>query len=278
MNEPANFGTNEQRPWNCRRSGGPGASPAPPPLPSRSFPQPTAPDPCLPTRLSDKTLCMVARQGEERELRHYDVHNLYGWSETKPTLEALQAATGKRGFVVTPVDVPEQRQVGGALAGGQRANWNHLGDSITGEGEGEEREKGEGREEEDVAGIHLFGIPTLVADICGFSTTQETECWNSTCSEYPTLVRIFADSSTTQKRDCERWMELGAFYPTAGATTPWRERPCMLGMMDPGLWPSVAASSRKALRIRYTLLPYLYTLHFLAATTGSTVVRPLFFE
>ena len=33
-----------------------------------------------------------------------------------------------------------------------------------------------------------------------------------------------------------------------------------------------------ALRIRYTLLPYYYTLFYKSHTTGSTVIRPLFHE
>ncbi len=37
--------------------------------------------------INTKTICMSAVQGEQGELRHYDVHSLYGWSETKPTLE-----------------------------------------------------------------------------------------------------------------------------------------------------------------------------------------------
>ena len=35
--------------------------------------------------LSDKTVCMIAEQNDG-SLRHYDVHNLYGWSQTEPTL------------------------------------------------------------------------------------------------------------------------------------------------------------------------------------------------
>ena len=38
-------------------------------------------------RISDKTICMVATQGNNAEYRHYDVHSLYGWSQTQPTLE-----------------------------------------------------------------------------------------------------------------------------------------------------------------------------------------------
>ena len=38
------------------------------------------------------------------------------------------------------------------------------------------------------------------------------------------------------------------------------------------------ATSKEALRVRYLLLPYLYTLHYESFETGSTVARPLFFE
>lgn len=52
-------------------------------------------------KLSDKTLCMTAVQGEHGEYIHFDVHNLYGLSESKPTLEAAKKVTGTRGFVIT---------------------------------------------------------------------------------------------------------------------------------------------------------------------------------
>lgn len=32
-------------------------------------------------------MCMSAVQGDQGQYSHYDVHSLYGWSETKPTYE-----------------------------------------------------------------------------------------------------------------------------------------------------------------------------------------------
>lgn len=53
----------------------------------------------------------------------------------------------------------------------------------------------------------------------------------------------------------------------------------VLQRQDPVIWgPEFAKASRDVLNIRYTLLPYLYTLMFEAHTTGSTVVRPLLHE
>ena len=47
---------------------------------------------------------------------------------------------------------------------------------------------------------------------------------------------------------------------------------------EPFRWESVASASRTAMNIRYTLLPYMYTLFHQAHTTGSTVMRALAWE
>ncbi len=75
-------------------------------------------------------------------------------------------------------------------------------------------------------------------------------------------------------------MALGSFYPfsrnhnTKGAPS-----------QEPFVWESVAAISRKYLGIRYSLLPYYYTLYYKAHRSvdqsnppSATVLRPLFFE
>ena len=56
-------------------------------------------------------------------------------------------------------------------------------------------------------------------------------------------------------------------------------------LKEPYRWPSVTAISKKVLGIRYSLLPYYYTLFYKAHrivdsanSPAATVVRPLFFE
>lgn len=44
------------------------------------------------------------------------------------------------------------------------------------------------------------------------------------------------------------------------------------------MWASVIEASKKAMTIRYSLLPYMYSLFYLAHTTGSTVMRALSWE
>ncbi|CAJ0608575.1 unnamed protein product [Cylicocyclus nassatus] len=96
--------------------------------------------------------------------------------------------------------------------------------------------------------FNMFGIPYVGSDICGFNGESNEEL-------------------------CLRWQQMGAFHSfmrnhnTEGASP-----------QDPARWPSVTAAAIKANLFRYSYLPYLFSLHFIASMNGGTVVRPLFYE
>jgi alpha-glucosidase len=71
-----------------------------------------------------------------------------------------------------------------------------------------------------------------------------------------------------------RWMQVGAvspFFRTHCSRDGNRQEPWCFG-------PEVEATSRAAIRERYALLPYLYSLAFEASQTGAPILRPLLWE
>ncbi|KAG9473611.1 hypothetical protein GDO78_004094, partial [Eleutherodactylus coqui] len=97
--------------------------------------------------------------------------------------------------------------------------------------------------------FNMYGVPLVGADICGFvgDTTEEL---------------------------CVRWSQLGAFYPFMRNHNDHDSRP-----QEPYVFSKESqASIRNALHIRYSLLPYLYTLFHKAHTSGETVARAMFLE
>ncbi|EDV27381.1 uncharacterized protein TRIADDRAFT_21692, partial [Trichoplax adhaerens] len=104
-----------------------------------------------------------------------------------------------------------------------------------------------------VLNFQLFGIPMIGSDICGFNGDSNEEL-------------------------CARWMELGAFYPFARNHNTKGAKP-----QEPYTWKSVASISSQVLSLRYSLLPYYYTLFYQVTTANAehrtgVVLEPLFFE
>jgi len=96
--------------------------------------------------------------------------------------------------------------------------------------------------------FNFFGIPMIGADICGFNGPSNEEL-------------------------CARWIEVGAF-------SPFSRNHNALGQPDQELylWDSVTEASKRALGMRYRMLPYMYSLFHKSHTKGSTVMRPLWFN
>ncbi|KAK4193285.1 family 31 putative glycoside hydrolase [Podospora australis] len=94
----------------------------------------------------------------------------------------------------------------------------------------------------------IFGIPMFGVDTCGFAGNSNYEL-------------------------CSRWMQLSAFFP-------FYRNHNVLGAIsqEPYVWSSVIDATKTAMNIRYSILPYMYTLMQQASLTGSTVMRALAWE
>ncbi|XP_067246031.1 sucrase-isomaltase, intestinal [Chanodichthys erythropterus] len=123
--------------------------------------------------LNHKTLCMNSQQilADGTPVKHYDVHNLYGWSHTEPTYNALLSTTGKRGVVITRSTYPSSGRWAGHWLGDNYSAWDQLLKSIIGMME-----------------FSIFGISYTGADICGFFNPAEYEMclrWMQLGAFYP---------------------------------------------------------------------------------------------
>ncbi|MBE0465634.1 MAG: alpha-glucosidase [Candidatus Desulforudis sp.] len=97
--------------------------------------------------------------------------------------------------------------------------------------------------------LGLSGQPVTGPDIGGFRGTPSPELY-------------------------ERWILQGALYPYCRTHTS-------RGTGDQEPWSfgeKVEASARRAIKLRYRLVPYLYSLAYEAAQTGQPIMRPIFFH
>uniref|UniRef100_A0A914ECA2 P-type domain-containing protein n=1 Tax=Acrobeloides nanus TaxID=290746 RepID=A0A914ECA2_9BILA len=176
MNEPSNFGTNQDNPWyyndpdhpkdeplKCPTTGNDGALDVPPYQTTNVYQWGNG------NYLCTNTLCMLAVTNNGTN-NFYDTKCLYGWSEARATYNALRNATGKRGAVIGRSTFPSSGRYSGHWLGDNTARWDDLRTSIIGAQE-----------------FNLFGIPYVGSDVCGFIGTSNEEL-------------------------CLRWQQMGAFH------------------------------------------------------------------
>ncbi|GBM96247.1 Maltase-glucoamylase, intestinal, partial [Araneus ventricosus] len=165
-------------------------------------------------RLSKMTLCMESvHDNGAISYRHYDVHSLYGWSQTQPTLEAAEKATGYRSLVITRSTYPSSGRYAGHWLGDNRSSWDDLRRSIIG-----------------MLEFNIFGIPYIGADVCGFNGETTAELctrWMQLGAFYPFYrnhngmgekaqdpVALGADVAAASKRAVERRYALNPYLYT----------------------------------------------------------------
>ena len=152
MNEPQSFydGSKEGCPWHDRLED-------PPYIPG------------IRRSLQWGTLCLTAKQGK---YLHYDVHNLYGWSEAQATRFALKELRPQnRTFILSRSTFVGSGQWTAHWTGDVHSTWGDLKASVS-----------------DIINMNILGIPMVGADICGFEGDSDKELcirWSQLGAYYP---------------------------------------------------------------------------------------------
>ncbi|CAN0009790.1 unnamed protein product [Bubo scandiacus] len=120
-----------------------------------------------------------------------------------------------------------------------------------------------------------FGMHTVLAVLTQTNTVgMVTAAWLLAAFPKAIGADICGFNYNTTYELCLRWMQLGSFYPFSrnhNAEGNSEQDPAVFG-------EEFAKISRTTLQIRYSLLPYLYTLFFESHVHGNTVVRSLMHE
>ncbi|KAI5703867.1 hypothetical protein M8J76_001346 [Diaphorina citri] len=207
--------------------------------------------------LNHRTLCMESRHwGGEL---HYNLHTMYGTMETLATSFALKEIHNARSIVISRSTYTGQGKYGGHWTGDVFSTYDDMKHSVAGQGKYGGHWTGDvfstyddmKHSVADIMSFSMFGIPMVGADICGFNGDTTPDL-------------------------CQRWSQLGAFYPFSRNHNEDEAKVSSTGLAIGS--SDIVTSIVTAYRVRYSLLPYLYSLFYRATLYGETVARPLLFE
>jgi len=180
-------------------------------------------------QLRKMTISLDAKHANKET--EFNMHNLYGFNMIKATNRYFDKIAQKRPFIISRSTNPGSGRYGSHWLGDNYALPEFMKYSIVG-----------------IYNFHMFGIPFVGADACGFIGNVNLEL-------------------------CKRWMQLAAFYPFFR-----NHKEIFWGHHEPFVDDELAMISTHAIKTRYTIFRYLYSLYFEVAVNGGTFFNPLFWE
>ncbi len=174
---------------------------------------------------------------------HAENRNIYANLEADASCGAFKKfRPDERSFVLTRSAFCGIQKHAAVWTGDNYSSWEQLRDNLN-----------------MVINLGLSGVPFSGADVGGFGGRRGLTG----------MVKLFKN-----KELFARWMELGSLMPFFRAHT-------VLYSPDQEPWsfgPEVLESSKKHIRRRYRLLPYIYGLMWQSVKTLAPIVRPVFYE
>ncbi|XP_063608806.1 sucrase-isomaltase, intestinal-like [Penaeus indicus] len=144
---------------------------------------------------SDHTICMSGNQTDgTKTYLHYDVHSLYGLTETIATFDGLtEVIPNKRPVVLSRSTFPGSGKYAVHWLGDNAADWKQMHMSIIG-----------------MFDFNMFGLPMVGADVCGFFNEPDLEMcarWMQVGAFYPFSRNH--NTMGTADQDPGVWPEVG---------------------------------------------------------------------